>query len=87
MATPRRLWGPLAMVGVAVGIFLTGTPVMLDLWHSSAAWFGCCLVPPVVGAALVMLPGPGRQFGAGLLASALTIPMFVLSWPIAAFLL
>lgn len=84
--TTHQTTGPASLVGVTIGLLLAGTLAMTDLWRTQAGWLLFCIAPPLVGVGLMLVPGGVRRFGLGLLASALAIPVFVLSWPFAAIL-
>lgn len=69
--------GPASLVGVAAGLVLAATPVVLGL--EAGWWVVLLLVGPVVGLVLLLVPGTARQVGIGLVASALTYPAALLA--------
>lgn len=76
-------YGPWSVVAAVVGVLLVTTPwtLSLDLW-----WLPI-LATPVVGLALVVVPGRVRHVGLGLFASFWFLPAFLLTWPVALSLL
>ena len=81
----RTLHGPLSPVGAALGILLVALPFAtgsIDLPLAWVAW----VAGPVVGLALLVVPGHARQLGIGLVASALTFPLLLLALGLASVL-
>lgn len=72
----RELHGPLSPVGAAIGILLVALPYAVASVDGPAAW-AAWVVGPVVGLVLLLVPGPARQLGIGLVASALTFPLLL----------
>lgn len=77
MSRDERFHGPLSPVGAGVGVVLALAPYSFGVF--SAAGWAVALGGPVVGLALLLVAGPARHVGTGLVASALTLPLLFLA--------
>lgn len=76
-------YGPWSVVAAVVGILAVTTP-----WTLAAdPWWVPIFATPLLGLALVLVPGRVRHVGLGLFASFWFLPAFLLTWPLALALL